>query len=218
MTEVEISDFTQISKFDSNYIFAIEPYPTTCYGLPQLADRVIPTMGKTWHLVMHVRPNGVKGIYTNLFDLRRTSDNQLAEEGRLARVMLVEDSTEVSFQFWQNGIKEKVVHSDPLEMHVWSRIEIYQGSRDDSKYDFEMWVNGIKIGETENTQPEKFTNVHVFLGTDGGFPMEDPDKGWHEPPADICDSWFYTEGNSIQLYGKIEPGKLTVLLYIITTF
>ena len=79
---------------------------------------------------MHVRPNGVKGIYTNLFDLRRTSDNQLAEEGRLARVMLVEDSTEVSFQFWQNGIKELVVHSDPLEMNVWSRIEIFQNCYD----------------------------------------------------------------------------------------
>ena len=191
--------------------FAAEPNAAgaECYGLPQLADRVIPTMEKTWRLVMHVQPNGVEGVYTNLVDLRQTSDNQLAEEGRLARVMLVEDSTEVSFQFWQNGIKEKVVHSDPLEMHVWSRIEIYQGSRDDSKYDFEMWVNGIKIGETENTQPEKFTNVHVFLGTDGGSSIADPDNGWMEPAADICDSWFHTASNSIPLYGKLVAPTTT---------
>ena len=148
---------------------------------------VIPTLDKTWHLEMNIRPNDIGAGFTNLFHAT-IGGNQGAYGDRVPAIWFIGGSTKLTIGSAVNGNGNYWFHTEPLEMHEWSKVEVRQDFID-GQYIFQIWVNDIEVHSVENTRAQVFNNVEVFAG----------DPWYGEPPADICNSWFHTPSGSIQL-------------------
>ena len=142
---------------------------------------------------MNIRPNLEEPRYTNLFHATVGVDKYIHGD-RILRVNLIHENSRLSIQSAVKGPKIKWGHwPEKLEPHKWTKVEVRQDLIG-LKYIFSIWFNGVQMFEEENKKPQIFNNVELFVG--------DPKYENAEPPVDICDSWFHTPSNSIQLYGK----------------
>ena len=126
---------------------------------------IISTFKKTFYIKFQLYPTEAISEWTNILHMKQKDVHQSSSDQILSLWFRKNNGVEYRIHFSKNGLdsyKTEAV-TTTLILNTWNEVIISQ-NLDAGVYKFKLYINSNEVLNKENTTPQEFKNILLFVG------------------------------------------------------
>ena len=142
----------------------IHTYPTNDIVLTNMIDQTIPVLYPTFSIEFDIFPTGTISGESSIFHVT-TGENNREYGSQTPAIRFDGGNTKLRICGAINGDKDRCYKTrSELALNEWSHVKVAQSQPDNATFHYIIEIDGVKVYDVENRQPQTFKDLTVYKG------------------------------------------------------